>query len=198
VQRLHLGTEFLIPQPRRPSNHSDFPDSSSACAPTLNPKQIDSLSAVSPDQVLNCPVGSTADQTSHHDHFAACSPPRQDIGHPTASINSLSPLSDVPSAPLPTHVVESPNTASSQLPHPQPTSPLSYKRQPSPLMYKNGISSHSTEDFPYRVNGSAAETNGESAHKRPRLGNDLPADSHMTSSLSHLASNSSQPFQFSL
>lgn len=83
-----------------------------------------------------------------------------------ASVNSLSPLSDVPSAHSPTRVIQSPPTRSQSVLSPH-ASPVSIKRQASPSMHENLPSR--TEGSPVHVNGHSLYTNGQSSHKRPRL-----------------------------
>lgn len=156
----------------------------------VNTEQTDSSSAAIPP-VSTTPPHSTAEQEAHHDYSAASTPHPQDI-RPTNSTNSLSPLSDVPSAPSPPRAIESPSAEASQLPAPLPTSPPSFKRQPSPSMHENGIGSHRREGSPSRFNELQTQLNGQSAPKRPRLDNDSPSNPPNNSSFAVSAYDSTQ------
>ncbi|KAA1111272.1 hypothetical protein PGT21_000033 [Puccinia graminis f. sp. tritici] len=185
---LNINHPTLNPSLPEPSDNSPPPipvdsianteqaDSSSAVIPTADPQQVPaSLAHPTADSKLGI-----------NDYPAACSSHPPETAPAAASINSLSPLSDVPSASSPPHAIESPTNQSSQLPTLRGPSSASFKRQPSPSMYESGNNvSRQTDDSPNRLNGSQTEPNGQSAHKRPRLDSNSSVNPHLNSSLSN-------------
>ncbi|POW22586.1 hypothetical protein PSHT_01011 [Puccinia striiformis] len=184
-----------LPLPE-PSDNPTSPPAPPAPADSTNTtEQVEPSSAVDPSSAVIPPTAPEENSTSLADFTPDVRLDDQsaaELTHPedtlpaAASINSLSPLSDVPSAPSPPHALESQDEESSQLPLLPRTSPAPSKRQPSPSMYENGTSGdHRAEDSTQHTNGSIPELNGQSAHKRPRLASDASANPHMNSSLSH-------------
>ncbi|WAQ90672.1 hypothetical protein PtA15_13A71 [Puccinia triticina] len=109
-----------------PSKPSDNPPSPIPTNPTSNSNKADPLPQVIP------PTDSEESLTSLLDRFLELTPHNQsaashceEVAAATASINSLSPLSNVPSAPYLSHALDSPTNQSlsfplSTAPQPQP------------------------------------------------------------------------------
>ncbi|KAA1120286.1 hypothetical protein PGTUg99_006477 [Puccinia graminis f. sp. tritici] len=196
---LNIHHPTLNPSLPEPSDNSPPPipvdsianteqaDSSSAVIPTADPQQVPaSLAHPTADSKLGI-----------NDYPAACSSHPPETAPAAASINSLSPLSDVPSASSPPHAIESPTNQSSQLPTLRGPSSASFKRQPSPSMYESSNNvPRQTDDSPNRLNGSQTEPNGQSAHKRPRLDSNSSVNPHLNSSLSNPLTGAPQTLNY--